>query len=181
MKIILIGIQGSGKSTQGELLNKKLGLPYISSGVIFREMAKEDSSWGQFVRETLKAGHLVPDDKTIAIITDFLARPVYSNGYILDGFPRTVTQAQAFSDTIDNVFYIHVSDEEALKRLSLRNSKEKREDDTNEAIQKRIALFHRHTEPVLDFYRKKGLLEEVNGERSIKDIHEDIVAILKHG
>lgn len=180
MRILLIGVQGSGKSTQGNLLSKKLNLPYISSGVIFREIAKEDTRWGKFVRETLKAGHLIPDDKTIAIITEFLTKPDYDNGYILDGFPRTLAQAKSFTASIDKVFYIYVSDKEALARLRLRNGKEAREDDTKEAIKRRIALFHKHTEPVLEFYRKKGILEEVDGERSIEDIHEDIVARLKH-
>ena len=174
MKIILIGIQGSGKSTQGNLLSQKLGVPYISSGQIFREMAKEESSWGKYVEETLTAGHLIPDDKTIAIVEEYLHKPEYQKGYILDGFPRTVVQAKAFIDTIDKVLYLRVSDEEALKRLSLRIEKEQRGDDTETAIQRRISLFHQATEPVLAYYRQKGLLREVDGQRSIEEIQQDI-------
>lgn len=174
MKIVLIGIQGSGKSTQGNMLSKKLGVPYLATGDIFRDMAKEDSDSGRFVKETLTQGHLIPDEKTIAIMEEYLAKPEYKNGYILDGFPRTLVQAQAFKEPIDKVLYIKVSDEEALKRLGLRIAKEKREDDSQEAIKRRIALFHEMTEPLLDFYRDQGILIEVDGERSIEDIHEDV-------
>ncbi len=180
MKIILIGIQGSGKSTQGDLLNKKLDLPYLSSGYIFREMAKEESDWGKYVKKTLKAGHLVPDKETIEIIEEYLKKPEYEKGYILDGFPRTIPQAQAFKTSIDYVIYFEVSDSEALKRLSLRNQKQGREDDRREAIQKRIALFHKLTEPLLDYYRRKHLLIEINGEQTIEKIYQDIITKLKH-
>lgn len=174
MKIIVIGIQGSGKSTQGNLLAKKLGVPYLATGDIFRRQALEDSESGRFVKETLAQGHLIPDEKTIAIMEEYLAKPEYKDGYILDGFPRTLVQAQAFKEPIGKVLYIKVSDEEALKRLELRIAKEKREDDSQEAIKRRIALFHEMTEPLLNFYREKGMLLEVDGERSIEDIHEDI-------
>lgn len=176
MKIILIGIQGSGKSTQGNLLSEKLKLPYLASGQIFRDMAKSDTKWGKFVKETMKAGHLIPDDKTIEIVNEYLNKPEYKKGFILDGFPRTVVQAQAFLGNIDHVIYLAVSDEEALKRLSER--KEGRADDTAEAIKKRIALFHEHTEPLLDYYRKQDLLKEVNGEETIEQIHKNILAQL---
>lgn len=180
MKVILIGIQGSGKSTQGDLFSKKLDLPYLSSGYIFREMAKEESDWGKYVEKTLKAGHLIADDKTISIIEEYLKKPQYQKGYILDGFPRTVVQAQAFQDDIDAVFYFRVSDQEALLRLRARGGKEKREDDTDIAIFKRIALFHKLTEPVLDYYKKRGLLIEINGEGAIEKIHSDVMIYLKN-
>ena len=177
MKIILIGIQGSGKSTQGNLLSSKFKLPYLSSGHIFREMTKEKTKWGRYVKETMNAGHLIPDTETIAIINEYLGKAEYKNGYILDGFPRTITQAQQFKDGADAVVYLHISDKEALKRLSLRKSE--REDDTSEAIKKRIELFHSFTEPVLAYYREKGILHEVDGEKSIDHIHKEIVKRLK--
>lgn len=179
MRIILIGIQGSGKSTQGNLLSEKLGLPYLSSGYIFREIAREESKWGKYVRRTLSAGHLVSDSKTIPVIEEYLKKPQYRKGYILDGFPRTLVQAQAFKEPIDKVFYIKVSDKEAFKRLRLRVDKEKREDDSEEAIKRRIALFHKFTEPVLDYYKKRGLMIEVNGEGTIEQIHNDIMTNVK--
>jgi adenylate kinase len=178
MKILLMGIQGSGKSTQGNLLSKKLGLAYLSSGHIFREMAQEKTPWGRYVKETLNAGVLIPDDKTIAIIEEYLKKPEYASGYLLDGFPRTVAQAQAFTHKIDYVLYIKISDKEALWRLAYRNDIG-REDDTLLAIRKRIELFHTHTEPVLQFYRKTGLLYEINGEQTIEQVFNEIEKIVK--
>ena len=179
MKIILIGIQGSGKSTQGNMLNEKLGIEYLSSGHIFRQMAKEKSILGRYMKETLNAGALVSDEKTIPIIEEYLAKPEYFKGYILDGFPRTTKQAEDFSNGVDKVVYLKVSDKEALWRLSGRVDEGVREDNTLIAIRKRIQLFHDLTEPVIEFYRQKGNLIEVDGERDIQVIHEDIMSQLK--
>ncbi len=179
MKIILIGIQGSGKSTQGNLLHDKLGIEYLSSGHIFRQMAKEKTILGRYMKETLNAGALVSDEKTIPIIEEYLAKPEYSKGYILDGFPRTTKQAEDFSNGVDKVVYLKVSDKEALWRLSGRVDEGVREDNTLIAIRKRIQLFHDLTEPVIEFYRQKGNLIEVDGERDIDVIHADIMAQLK--
>lgn len=179
MKIILVGIQGSGKSTQGNLLSKKVGVPYLATGQLFREIAKEESEWGKYVQETLAAGHLIPDEKTIAIVEAYLKKPEYQKGYILDGFPRTLVQAESFTESIDKVIYIKVSDNEALKRLRLRVGKEKREDDSEEAMKRRISLFHEMTEPLLAFYLEKGILLEVDGERRIDDIYQDICTHLE--
>lgn len=176
MKIILIGIQGAGKSTQGNLLSEKLKLPYLSTGHIFREMAKEKSQIGRYIKEVLNAGYLIPDKKTLEIVSEYLSKPEYEKGYILDGFPRTIEQVKKFKNGIDKVIYLKVSDKEALWRLSYRNDTA-REDETLAGIRKRIELFHRFTEPVLDYYRKKHQLVEVNGEKSIDHINKEI---LKH-
>lgn len=175
MKIILIGIQGAGKSTQGNLLMEKLGIPYLSSGHIFRQMAKEKTPLGRYMKEVLNAGALVPDDKVVPIIEEYLKKQEYEKGYILDGFPRTVPQAKQFSNGADMVVYLEVSDKEALWRLSGRVDEGIREDNTLAAIRKRIASFHEFTMPVLDHYRRKGLLHSINGEQSIKDIHREIM------
>ncbi len=177
MKIILIGIQGAGKSTQGNLISKKMGIPYLSSGHIFRNMAKEKTPWGRYVKETINSGALIPDDKTVKIIEEYLSKAEYEKGYILDGFPRTVTQAKAFSNGVDVVVSLEVSDKEALWRLFGRLSQETgvRQDNTLDAIYKRIELFHTHTKPVLQYYKRRHILEIVDGERPIKTIYSDIM------
>lgn len=171
-----MGIQGSGKSTQGSLLSEKLGIPYLSSGHIFRDIAKEITPWGRYVKETLNAGYLISDEKTVPIIEEYLSKPEYAKGYILDGFPRTFPQAEAFRNNVDKVFYLKVSDKEALWRLSDRLDEGVREDNTLQAIRKRIKLFHDLTEPVLDYYRKLNRLIEVDGEKSIEDVHKEILS-----
>lgn len=174
MKIIVIGIQGSGKSTQGNLLSERLSIPYLSSGHIFREMSKEKTPIGRYIKETMNAGYLIPDDKTLEIVEEYLARPEYSNGYILDGFPRTVPQAEKFANGINAVIYLKVTDKEALWRLAGRDEEGVREDNTLKAIMKRIDLFHTKTKPVIDFYRQKGILVEIDGEKNIEDISHEI-------
>lgn len=176
MKIILMGIQGSGKSTQGNLLSKKFNLPYLSTGHIFREIAKEKTKWGRYVKETMAAGLLIPDSKTIKIVEEYLAKPEYTSGYILDGFPRSLVQAKLFREKIAKVFYLKVPDREALWRLAYRND-ELRDDETVKAIRKRIELFHKVSEPVLDYYRQKKLLVEVDGEKPIKEVFHRILTV----
>ncbi|MDQ5951605.1 MAG: adenylate kinase [Patescibacteria group bacterium] len=177
MKLVLIGIQGAGKSTQGNMLSEKYNIPYLSSGHIFREMAKEKTQLGRWLKETLNSGALVPDDTTLEIVLTYLQKPEYANGYILDGFPRTVVQAEAFNGALDKVVYLKVSDREALWRISGRN--DVREDETLQAIRKRIQLFHELTEPVVDYYREQGKLVEVDGEVSVEEVFEQIVKELE--
>lgn len=174
MKLIIIGIQGAGKSTQGNILSEKLGIPYLSTGHIFRTMAQEKTPVGRYIKEVMNAGFLIPDEKTLEIVKEYLSRPEYAKGYILDGFPRTPGQANAFGNGIDAVVYLHVSDREALWRLSFRNSGD-RQDETLLAIRKRIELFHKFTEPVLDYYRKRGILLEIDGEKAIEEITKEIL------
>lgn len=181
MNIILIGIQGSGKSTQGNLLSKKIHIPYLSTGHIFRELAKEHTRLGRYIKEHLHAGMLIPDRETLKIVMEYLNQPEYQKGYILDGFPRTLKQAEQFNHEITDVLYLKVSDQEALWRLAYReeNEKELRDDETLAAIRHRIELFHKHTEPILHYYHKKRLLIEINGEQPIKEIHKEIMKKLR--
>jgi len=182
MKIILIGIQGSGKSTQGNLLTKRFRLPYLSMGHIFRNMTKEKTPQGRHIKELLASGILVPDDIALKSIETYLKRPEYKKGWILDGFPRTVAQAKKFSHQLDAVFYLTLSDKEALWRLSGRKDigiDADRKDVTIKAIRKRIELFKKKTLLVIDHYRKKDLLIEVDGERSVEEINKDICSRLR--
>lgn len=169
MKLILIGIQGAGKSTQGNLLAEKLGIPYLSSGHIFREMSKE-SRW---IKEILASGQLVPDKTVLEIIEGYLAKPEYADGYILDGFPRTVPQAKKFKNGVQKVIFIRVSDKEALWRISGRISD--RGDETLQAIRQRIGLFHSETKPVIQYYEKAGKLLEVDGEQDVDEVFREIL------
>ena len=176
MKIILIGIQGAGKSTQGNLLSEKFEVPYLSSGHIFREMAKEKTKLGRWLKETLNSGALVPDDVTVEIVLTYLEKPEYEKGYILDGFPRTLVQAREFStgNGPDKAVLIDVSDKEALWRISGRVSD--RDDETLQAIRKRIELFHEFTQPVIDYYQEDGRLVAVDGEKNVEEVFKQIVA-----
>lgn len=177
MKLVLIGIQGAGKSTQGNMLSTELGIPYLSSGHVFREMAKDKSHLGRMLKELLNGGSLIPDDLTLEIILTYLKKPEYSKGYILDGFPRTVPQAEAFGTAVDKVIFMDVSDREALWRISGRVSD--REDETLQAIRRRIQLFHENTEPVIEYYEKQGKLVKVNGEQDVQEVYNDIVKNLR--
>lgn len=150
----------------------------MATGQIFRELAKGDNELGKYIREYMFAGYLVPDERVLEIVSDYLKKPEYMNGYILDGFPRTVNQAKSFQGEIDHVVYLKVSDKEAMKRISLRNDNA-RKDETEEAIQRRIELFHKETEPVIEFYRQKNRLIEVDGELTIDDIYKQILEKLK--
>ncbi len=174
MKLVILGIQGSGKSTQGNLLSKQLNLPYLSTGHIFRQISKEKTRLGRYIKETINAGLLVPDEKTVKIVNEYLSRPEYKNGYILDGFPRTLKQAKLFKNNVDKVIYLDVPEKEALWRLAYRNDNT-REDETLIAIKKRINLFYKFTLPVVDYYRKKKKLIEIDGTKSIKEVNLEIL------
>lgn len=173
MKLVLIGIQGSGKSTQGNILSQLFKIPYLSTGHIFREIAKEKTALGRYMKETINSGALVPDHKTIEIVNAYLSRPEYKRGYILDGFPRTLKQADEFSNNVDKVIYLRIPDKESLWRLV--NRHQQRDDETLPALRKRIELFHKFTKPVIQYYEKKGKLIDIDGTKPIHEVNKEIL------
>ncbi len=203
MIIIFLGPQGSGKGTQAELLSKKLGLPIIETGRLFRIAAGSKSAEGQAIKEKLANGEFISDETTIQILKNQLEKINVEKGFILDGFPRNLTQAE-FLEQFENkiVIYLDLPDQEVIKRLSKRKicsscgkiftgfedlnncsacgSRLKcREDDKPEAIRKRLDLFKKSTVPLSDYYQNKGILIKVDGRLSIEKIFKNIFKQLK--
>ncbi len=168
MKILMIGPQGSGKSTQAELLANYLGVPKISTGDIFRKLSEEDSQEAKRVKDILSQGKLVDDETTTEIVKARLQD--IQNGFILDGYPRNIHQVEIFDPQFDKVIYLKTPKEELLKRLMSRG----RTDDTPEAINTRLDLYFIQTQPLLDFYKSQGILIEVNGIGGINQIQDEI-------
>jgi len=170
MKTLLIGPQGSGKSTQGKLLSVKLKVPVISTGEIFRKLKEEDSDEGRRIKEIYDRGKLIDDETTASLVKERLAKSDCQNGYIMDGYPRNMEQIRLFEPNFDKVIYLKISDEEAIERLMKRG----REDDTRELITERLNIYHGQTDPILDHYQKLGLLSIVDGSGEIGPIFENI-------
>lgn len=162
-KILFLGVQGSGKSTQGKLLAEFLGLPYISTGDIFRGMGGE-------IKQTLDQGKLVDDQTTAKIVEEKLKREEYKNGFIFDGYPRTMEQIKLFDPGFDKVIKLDLSDAEATKRLLARA----REDDTKDVIAERLRNYHLQADPIADYYGQKGILKQIDGQGSIEEIQQRI-------
>jgi adenylate kinase len=166
MKILFVGPQGSGKSTQGKLLAEYLKIPYISTGDIFREMAPVN----EMIRGILGKGELIDDWTTIQVVRERVKKPDCKNGFILDGYPRNLAQLRLFDPGFDKVIYLKLSDEQALKRLLARG----REDDTKESIAKRLKTYHEQADSMLDYYRRQSSLSEVDGQETIEEIQQRV-------
>lgn len=208
MNIILLGPPGTGKGTQAKFLAEYLKIPHISTGDMFREAALEGTPIGVKARdEYWGKGKLVPDDITISLVRARLGKPDCKKGFILDGFPRTINQAESlekFAKT-DCVLDIESSEEVIIKRLTSRLQCKKcgkiygldvppkkdklcdncktqlyhRDDDTEEVVRNRLEVYRKQTQPLIDFYQKKGVLKEIDGEQKIEKIFADIKNVLK--
>lgn len=170
MKILFIGPQGSGKSTQAKLLSEYLNIPFVSTGDVFRDISKEDTEYGRVVKGFLDAGKLVSDDVVSKLVRQTLSHPEYQNGFILDGYPRTFNQVTYFDPGFDKVFYLELDDETAKKRLLERA----REDDTDDLIAERLKIYHQLTDPIIDYYQKAGVFKTIDANLSIEEIQQEI-------
>ncbi|MFA4934949.1 MAG: adenylate kinase [Candidatus Methanoperedens sp.] len=212
MNIILLGPPGAGKGTQAKKISEHVSLPHISTGDILRENISNNTSLGLKAKSYMSRGELVPDELLITIIKDRLSRKDCSEGFMLDGYPRTIPQADALQmiltesgKKLDAVLNISVGDEELVKRLSGRRMckcgasyhvsfnppkkdgvcdacKEKlyqRDDDKAEAVQNRLDVYKKQTQPLIDYYNKKGILRTIDGEKDIPKIFEDIKEVLE--
>lgn len=171
MNILLIGPQGSGKSTQGQLLAEYLKIPFIATGDILREIAQFETEEGKKIKQILDSGNLVDDKTVVSLIRQRIGKDDCKNGFILDGYPRTLEQAKKVEDfNFDKAFYFKVPKAIVVERLLKRG----RSDDTEELIDKRLELYFQQTEPLLNYYKNKGMLFEVDGAGSIEEIQQDI-------
>ena len=208
MKLILLGAPGAGKGTQAGVLSKELEIPTISTGNIIRAAIKEGTPAGLRALETMKGGRLAPDDLVLEIIHERVAKADCANGYILDGAPRTLVQAEALErDGIefDHVISLEIPDEVVMARMTNRRVCERcgasyhlvavpprvpgvcdacsgkliqRKDDEPETVKERLEIYHRETEPLKEFYRKRGLLRSIENQPTVAETSEVILRVL---
>lgn len=209
--IVLIGPQGSGKGTQSQRLSEKLSIPHIALGTLFRAEVQAGTDVGQEISAYITRGDIVPSAIANRVITERLSKGDASEGVILDGFPRTLEQADSLDNILSHlgrklahVIYLNVSDEEAMRRLSGRRVCQntscernyhleyhqpkvpdvcdncggplmQRKDDNPEAIQRRLSIYHTETMPLISLYTGLGVLREIDGQRTIDEVHADIL------
>lgn len=176
MKIIFLGPQGSGKSTQAKSLAEFLGVPYIEMSQLLRIKMDGTDSDAIAINKAMQEGTLVPDQIVTRLLHERLEDLDCKNGYILDGFPRSKEQLEGLPLGIDKVFYITLTDEQSIERLLKRG----RADDSEQIIRRRLDIYHDLTEPVLLYFNEKGILTEINGEPSIEEISQEIKSIIKN-
>lgn len=212
MKIIMLGAPGAGKGTQAKKIAAKYGIPHISTGDIFRANIKNGTELGLKAKSYMDAGGLVPDEITIGMLLDRIHQADCENGYVLDGFPRTIPQAESLrealkknGESIDFAVNVDVPDENIISRMSGRraclncgatyhivyNAPKKegvcdacgqelvlREDDKPKTVKKRLDVYHDQTQPLIDYYKKEGVLAEVDGTKDMEEVFQNIAAIL---
>ena len=181
LDVLLLGVQGAGKGTQANRIASDYGLAHIATGEMLRHAIADGSALGRRVQPILESGELVPDDLMIELIRERLQSEDAENGFVLDGFPRTKTQPEPqdsmlveIGRQLSIVFELQVPDEVALERLHRRAEEEGRADDTPEAIEKRLELYHRETEPLVAHYRLLGNLVGIHGDRPEHEVFAEI-------
>ena len=183
MNILLLGPQGSGKGTQAKRISATYGIPHIASGDMLREMKELPTDLGRELKEVMDRGDLVNDELMIRLIRDRLSRGDTVGGFVLDGFPRTMPQAEALDELlpelgrkIDAVLDFQVPDHEVLlQRMLRRAAEENRSDDTPEAIRRRLELYERETAPLVDYYRShQANVVGVHADRSVEEVFREI-------
>ncbi len=190
MRVVLLGPPGAGKGTQAQVIAGRLGVPAISTGDIFRANVSGQTELGQKAKAYMDAGDLVPDEITVAMVKDRLAEDDAAGGFLLDGFPRTIAQGEQLRESLaelghklDRVLELVVEEEELVRRLSGRRmlvdgKMVQRDDDKPETIAKRLAVYHRETEPLVEYYEERGLLRRFDGTRSPTEVHDHIRATI---
>jgi adenylate kinase len=195
MRLVLFGAPGAGKGTQAQRLVEKYGIVQLSTGEMLRAAVRAGTPVGRRAKDIMDHGGLVPDDVVIAIVSDRIDEPDAHHGFVLDGFPRTVAQAQALDAmlvqkgaTLDAVINLKVDESILLKRITTRveemiaRGEAVRADDNPTALQKRLDTYRAQTAPLIDYYAKKGLLRSVDGMAPIAAVAESIDAVLaQHG
>jgi adenylate kinase len=181
LDVLLLGVQGSGKGTQAKRLASEYDIAHLSTGDLLRKAIADGTELGRRVKPILEAGDLVPDDLMIELIRGRIQSPETADGFILDGFPRTMAQADALDAMLSEidrplsvVLELQVPDGVAIERLRKRAAEEGRSDDTPEAIANRIDLYHRETKPLVSHYRLAGNLVGIHGDRSENEVFAEI-------
>ena len=184
--ILLLGPQGAGKGTQGKLIASEYAIPHVATGDMLRAAMADGSELGQQVRPIYDSGRLVPDDLMIALIRERLSSDDAREGFVLDGFPRTMAQADALEEMLreigrdlDVVFEFQVPDEVGRERMLKRAAEEGRTDDTPEAIDERLRLYHEETKPLIEYYSTRGNLVGVHGDRPVNQVFAEIQQTLE--
>ena len=186
LNVLLLGPQGAGKGTQAKRISAEYDIPHIASGEILRAEMQTGTELGRRVKDVYDRGDLVSDDLMIELIKTRLAQPDTDTGFILDGFPRTTVQAEALDEMFGDigrsfsvVFALQIPDDVALERLLKRAELEGRADDTDDGIRRRLENYHRKTEPLVEYYRARGNLVHIHGDRSENEVFAEIQSALE--